>query len=71
MVYNALLISFIGLLIAGVEGFRLVSRSAFDPLVLAIGLGIAAIGIYGFAKTLRAERNRAARNERGGRLRDK
>jgi hypothetical protein len=71
MVYNALFISFIGLLVAGVEGFRLVSRNAFDPLTLAIGLGIAVIGIYGFVQTIRAERNRAARNQRGGRPKNK
>jgi hypothetical protein len=71
MVYNALFISFIGLLVAGVEGFRLVSRNAFDPFTLAIGLGIAAIGIYGFVKSLRAERNRAARNQMRGGPRDK
>jgi len=71
MVYNALFISFIGLLVAGVEGLRLVSHNSFDPLTLAIGLGIAAIGIYGFVQTIRAERNRAARNQRGGGPRDK
>src|SRR5439155_20795030 len=43
--YNAIPIVCLGLLMIGVEGYHLFSRSDFNPYVLALGLGIAWFGV--------------------------